>query len=200
MKQHLTALLLGCALPLVAWSQSPSTPSTAPEWSAADYARFTHESFRQHGSAQRVLERGSIDYALLNAALFYATNAERVKHKLPPFQFSAALTASAFEHSRDMALQDFFSHENPKDAAKRTPWQRMAAHGVAGGTRAENIAMRTVSNLTYLTYVDMTLKQWMDSSGHRKNILNPKLTAMGCGAHACRCPKFHLYATQNFGG
>ncbi len=199
MKHRLTTLLLACIMPLASWSQSASSPSADPAWTTADYARFTHETFRQHAPAQQLLERGGIDHGLLNAALFYATNVERVKHKLPPFQSSAALTASAFEHSRDMALLDFFSHENPKDAAKRTPWQRMAAHGVAGGTRAENIAMRTVSKLTYLAYADMTLKQWMDSPDHRKNILNSKLTTLGCGAHDCRCEKFHLLATQNFG-
>ena len=67
-----------------------------------------------------------------------------------------------------------------------------------GGSRAENIAMRTASGMTYLACADQIVKQWMKSPGHRANILNRKLTFLGCGAHACRCPKFHLHATQNF--
>ena len=98
-----------------------------------------------------------------------------------------------------MAVLGFFSHDNPKDATKRTPWLRMEAKGVFGGERAENIAMRTANGLTYLAYADAIVKMWMESPGHRASILNRRLTFLGCGAHACACPKFHLHATQNFG-
>lgn len=173
-------------------------PVTGIAWAEADYARFTPTTFRLHPPLQRVMDCAALDYALLNAAIFFATNAERAKQKLPLFQPSRPLTESAFEHSREMALQGFFSHDNPKDAARRTPWQRMEAKGVTGGSRAENIAMRTASGMTYLACADAIVKQWMKSPGHRANILNRKLTFLGCGAHACRCPKFHLHATQNF--
>ncbi|MBE2282866.1 MAG: CAP domain-containing protein [Prosthecobacter sp.] len=173
-----------------------SSPSAA--WTAEDYARFTPATFSQHQAAQQVMDRDQIDHALLNAALFFATNTERLRHRLPPFQPSRALTLSAFEHSRDMALKGFFSHQNPKDAAKRTPWQRMAAQGVTGGHRAENIAMRTARGVTYLDAAQALLKQWMNSPGHRANILNPKFAFLGCGAHFCRSAKLQLYATQNF--
>ena len=73
------------------------------------------------------------------------------------------------------------------------------AKGVAGGYRAENIARNTTATgSTYLSSAEALVKQWMNSPGHRANILNPRLTRLGCGAHACRCPKFHLLATQNF--
>ncbi len=185
-------MLVMLLLTAVSSAQEPAA------WGAADYARFTPDTFRQHQPAQQVMNREKIDHALLNAALFFATNAERVKHKLPPFQPSRALTQSAFEHSRDMALQGFFSHQNPKQAAKRTPKQRMTAQGISGGHWAENIAMRTARGVTYLDAADSILKQWMNSPGHRANILNPKLTHLGCGAHFCRTAKLHLYATQNF--
>jgi uncharacterized protein YkwD len=58
--------------------------------------------------------------------------------------------------------------------------------------------MRTANGLTYLDCADAIVKQWMNSPGHRANILNSRLSYLGCGAHACRCPKFHLHATQNF--
>lgn len=190
--QMMLKLLVSLMLPLLSAAQD------AAEWTATDYARFTPDTFRQHPPAQQVMDREKLDHALLNAALFFATNTERVKHKLPPFQPSRALTQSAFEHSRDMALQGFFSHQNPKQAAKRTPWQRMAAQGVHGGYRAENIAMRTARTVTYLDAADALLKQWMNSPGHRANILNAKFTCLGCGAHFCRTAKLQLYATQNF--
>jgi uncharacterized protein YkwD len=193
------------SIPLIAQTTPPSDPVPAitsaemPAWTAADYTRFTPATFRLHPPVLRVMDRMALDHALLNAALFFATNAERATHKLPLFQPSRALTVSAFGHSRDMTLQDFFSHQNPKDATKRTPWQRMEAEGVIGGQRAENIAMRTVKGMTYLACADAIVKMWMNSPGHRANILNRKFIFLGCGAHGCRCPKFHLHATQNFG-
>ncbi|OYW29966.1 MAG: hypothetical protein B7Z47_04180 [Chthoniobacter sp. 12-60-6] len=144
------------------------------------------------------MDRAKLDSGLLGAAIFFATNEERTKHKLPLFQTSRALMACAYEHSRDMALENFFSHENPNDPAKRTPWQRMEAKGLKSGERAENIARRTTNGLTYMAFADEIMKMWMKSPGHRANILNRNLLFLGCGVHACNCAKFHLYATQNF--
>lgn len=170
----------------------------AEPWTFADYARFTPGSFRLHASAQQVMDRDKLDLGLLSAAIFFATNVEREKHKLPPFQTSRALMACAYEHSRAMALENFFSHENPYEPSKRTPWQRMEAKGLKSGERAENIAMRTTNGLTYLAYADEMLKLWMNSPSHRATILNRNLLFLGCGVHACTCGKFHIYATQSF--
>lgn len=203
----LRLLTLACGAQMAALAQpAPEAPAkdrpaatASSPWSDADYARFTPTTFRQHPPAQRVLDRAALDYELLSAALHYATNAERIKQGLAPLAYSRALRDAAFEHSRDMAEGNFFSHDNPKDTAKRTPWLRMAAKGVAGGYRAENIARNTTAAAsTYLSAADALVKQWMNSPGHRANILNPRLTSLGCGAHACRCPKFHQLATQNF--
>lgn len=202
MKPFATTLmnvLILLLLPMASTAQTVAAPAALKAaWTAADYGRFTPGSFRGHGPAQQVMDRENIDQALLNAALFFATNAERLRHKLPPFQSSRALTQSAFQHSRDMALQGFFSHQNLKDAAKRTPWKRMAAQGVSGGRWAENIAIHNARGATYLDAADALLSQWMNSPGHRSNILNPKLTYLGCGAHFCRSEKMQIYATQNF--
>lgn len=192
-------VLILLLLPLASTAQNTAAPpALEAAWTAADYGRFTPGSFRGHSPAQEVMDREKLDHALLNAALFFATNAERQRHRLPPFKPSRALTQSSFEHSRDMALQGFFSHQNLKEAAKRTPWKRMAAQGVSGGRWAENIAIHNARGVTYLDAADALLKQWMNSPGHRANILNSKLTHLGCGAHFCRSAKFQIYATQNF--
>lgn len=194
---RLISLLLAVALPL--WADDKAKPvADVQPWTMADYARFTPETFRQYPPVLRVMQRESMDGGLLSAAIFFATNAEREKHKLPLFQTSRALAACAYEHSRDMALENFFSHENPHNPARRTAWQRMEAWGLKSGERAENIAMRTTNGLTYLAFADEMVKLWMKSPGHRANILNGRVLFLGCGVHACTCPKFHLYATQNF--
>lgn len=74
--------------------------------------------------------------------------------KLLMFQTSRALRACAFEHSRDMDLENFFSHETPNDLTKHTVWQRMEAKGQKSGERAENIALRT-SQAAYNPKADM---------------------------------------------
>ena len=190
---RLISLLLLLTLPLGA----EDTVQPAP-WTFADYERFNSATFRLHPPVLKVMDRDKMDVGLLNAAIFFATNTEREKHKLPVFQTSRALSACAYEHSRDMALENFFSHENPNDPAKRTVWQRMEVKGLKSGERSENIAMRTTNGLTYLAFADEMVKLWMNSPGHRANILNRNLRFLGCGVHACTCPKFHLYATQNF--
>lgn len=190
---RLISLLLLLTLSLGAEDTVPSAP-----WTFADYERFNPATFRLYAPAMRVMDHAKMDVGLLNAAIFFATNAEREKQKLPIFQTSRALTACAYEHSRDMALENFFSHENPNDPSKRTAWQRMEAKGLKSGERAENIAMRTTNGLTYLAFADEMVKLWMNSPGHRVNILNRNLLFLGCGTHACTCPKFHVYATQNF--
>ena len=190
---RLISLLFLLTLPLGAADMVQSAP-----WTFADYERFNSAMFRLHPPVLKVMDRAEMDVGLLNAAIFFVTNTEREKHKLPMFQTSRALTACAYEHSRDMALENFFSHENPNDPSRRTAWQRMEAKGLKSGERAENIAMRTTNGLTYLAFADEMVKLWMNSPGHRANILNRNLLFLGCGVHACTCPKFHVYATQNF--
>lgn len=194
---RLLSLMLIFTLSLEAGDQVQAVPASSP-WTMADYERFTPESIRLYPPVLQVMERSSLDTGLLSAAIFFATNAQRQKHGLPMFRTSRALAACAYEHSRDMALEKFFSHENPNDPAKRTAWQRMEAKGLKSGERAENIAMRTSNGLTYLAFADEMVKLWMNSPSHRATILNRNLLYLGCGSHACNCPKFHFYATQNF--
>ncbi len=193
----ITLLLLVFRLSLSA--QETAKPAAESErWITANYELFTPATFRFYPPALQVMDQDHLDVGLLGAAIFFATNAEREKHKLPLFRTSRALMACAYEHSREMALERFFSHENPHDPAKRTPWQRMEAKGLKSGERAENIAMRTTNGLTYVAFADEMVKLWMNSPSHRATILNRNLLFLGCGVHACTCPKFHLYATQNF--
>ena len=161
---RLISLLLFLTLPLGAEDMDRSAPKSAP-WTSADYARFTPATFRLHPPVLQVMDHSKLDVGLLNAAIFFATNTERTKHNLPMFQTSRALAACAYEHSRDMALENFFSHENPNAPTKRTAWQRMEAKALKSDERAENIAMRTSNSLTYLAFADEVVKLWMNSIG-----------------------------------
>lgn len=195
---HFFAILTMLATPMSAEERLPDIPENPAVWTAADYALHSPETFRQHAPVKEVIRRETINHGLLAAAVFFATNEQRASRKLPPLLHSPALHRAAQTHTHDMAIAGFFAHDNPRDPARRTPWQRMAAEGVDGGFRSENIAKTYVNKLTYLSAADAIVAMWMKSPGHRRNLLDPRVRFLGCGVHACRCPQFHLLATQNF--
>lgn len=170
---------------------------TAP-WSDANYGSFNAAAFREYAPAKRLVEREKLDIELLAAAIFFACNEQRSKHRILPLLPSPSVRRAAQAHSRAMAIDGFFAHDHPKDPARRTPWQRLDAEGVRGGYRSENIAKTSVGKITYLQAADMIVAMWMKSPGHRRNLLDRRVRYLGCGVHACRCPEFHLLATQNF--
>lgn len=197
MKTILSCLLLWTIPGVVYPSGEPAvnaTPAKLPQ----DHFRHTPESFRNQAPGQKALDRANLDHGLLSAAIFHATNQQRARHKLPLLAHSEAVRRAAQGHSRSMALGGFFSHQNPKDPARKTPWQRLDLEGVRGGFRSENIAKTPVQGLTYLSAADAIVAQWMKSPGHRRNILDRNMRFLGCGVHAAASPHFYVLATQNF--
>jgi uncharacterized protein YkwD len=71
-----------------------------------------------------------------------------------------------------MAARDYFDHNSPDG---KTPWDRIEAAGY-DAPAAENIAR---GQPTPQAVVDA----WMNSEGHRANILNCKIKAIGVGVH-----------------
>lgn len=99
------------------------------------------------------------------------TNLERAKTGCPALGISAQLNQAAGNHSLDMALNDYFSHTSLDG---RTPWDRIEATGYTYTRAAENIAAG------YSTPAAV-VQGWMNSAGHRANILNCSLTEIGVG-------------------
>lgn len=99
------------------------------------------------------------------------TNVEREKAGLKPLQSDQQLMASAREKSKDMATNNYFSHTSPTYGS---PFDQMKQHGVTYRSAAENIAkgQRTATEV---------VKAWMESPGHRQNILTPQFTHIGIG-------------------
>ena len=105
--------------------------------------------------------------------VFDLTNAERVKQGLKPFVWNDRLADVARAHSTDMANRNFFAHENPDGLS---PFDRMRNAGISYRYAAENIGKG------YNTPKD-AVDGWMNSPGHRANILNENLTDLGVGFH-----------------
>lgn len=98
-------------------------------------------------------------------------NEERAKEGAKPLALDNNLCAVAAMHSEDMVARNFFSHENPDGAS---PFDRMKAYGIRFMAAAENIAAGQ-------TTPEQVMDSWMNSSGHRKNILNNAYGKIGIG-------------------
>nr|WP_306572494.1 CAP domain-containing protein [Bacillus sp. AFS031507] len=99
------------------------------------------------------------------------TNQERAKNGLPALKVDVTLSKMAHEKSRDMSANGYFSHTSPTYGS---PFDMMKKYGITYRYAGENIAMgqRTPEEV---------VKAWMNSEGHRKNILSPNYNYIGVG-------------------
>ncbi len=102
------------------------------------------------------------------------TNAQRTKNGLPALKADTALGKVAKTKANDMQQKNYFSHTSPTYGS---PFDMMRDMGVSYKTAGENIAKGQASP-------DAVVNAWMNSEGHRKNILNPNFTHIGVGHQA----------------
>ncbi|MBO2466050.1 CAP domain-containing protein [Actinomadura violacea] len=119
------------------------------------------------------------------SAVVALTNAERAKAGCKPLRVDQRLATAARRHSTDMAAHGYFDHDSLNGDS---PWTRMLDAGYPS-PGAENIAKG------YATAAAV-VGGWMDSPGHRANLLNCGLRAIGVGMAAG--PDGPLW-TQDFG-
>lgn len=98
-------------------------------------------------------------------------NVERSKQGLKPLTSDWQLSRVARYKSQDMKDNNYFSHTSPTYGS---PFDMMKSFGISYRTAGENIAkgQRTPSEV---------VNAWMNSSGHRANILNSSFTKIGVG-------------------
>ena len=99
------------------------------------------------------------------------TNVERAKYGLAPLTEDWELSRVARYKSQDMHDRRYFDHTSPTYG---TPFQMMKAFGLTYRSAGENIAMGYRTPQAVVT-------GWMNSSGHRANILNSSYTKIGVG-------------------
>ena len=99
------------------------------------------------------------------------TNVERAKYGLKPLTEDWELSRVARYKSQDMHDRRYFDHNSPTYG---TPFQMMKAFGLSYRSAGENIAMGYRTPQSVVT-------GWMNSSGHRANILNSSYTKIGVG-------------------
>jgi uncharacterized YkwD family protein len=99
------------------------------------------------------------------------TNKERAKYGLPPLKIDPTLSKMARDKANDMAVHHYFSHTSPTYGS---PFDMMQKYGIQFTAAGENIAegQRTPAEV---------VNDWMNSEGHRANILNKDYTHIGVG-------------------
>ncbi|MFJ3580738.1 CAP domain-containing protein [Streptomyces sp. NPDC090127] len=110
--------------------------------------------------------------AAAEAEVVRLVNAERAKVGCSAVRSDAALAKLAGAFSQDMAARGFFDHTDPDGD---TPWERARQAGVTG-MGGENIARGQADAAA-------VMESWMNSDGHRANILNCDYTTLGVGVH-----------------
>lgn len=144
------------------------TPSVTPDHQETEVPEFTNNNEFE----TKVLE---------------LINIERISHGLNKLILDDALSYVARDHSEDMYKRNFFDHTNPDGLS---PFDRMKNYGISYRTAAENIAAGQSSP-------EDVVNAWMNSEGHRQNILNPNFNKIGIGYFYSGANYVH-YWTQCF--
>ena len=129
--------------------------------------------------------------AQVEQAIYKQVNEQRVKAGLSPLSYSDTMQKYARMKSEDMAKNNYFDH---KDKSGKLMSDKMKADGVQYSAWGENIAyISGISDPTELA--NMFMKNWMNSPGHRANILSPNFKSIGVGVYKSGTK---VYATQEF--
>ncbi|XRG79509.1 CAP domain-containing protein [Rossellomorea sp. GAMAL-10_SWC] len=139
----------------------PTTPSTSTPSTPSKPATSTPSDTTSNSASLSAYESKVVDL----------TNAERTKAGLKPFTVNATLSKTARLKSQDMTDKNYFDHTSPTYGS---PFDMMKQFGITYSYAAENIAKGQKTPEEVVT-------AWMNSAGHRANILNPNLTQIGVG-------------------
>jgi uncharacterized protein YkwD len=168
------ALCAGLLLPMAEPEKNvDKTPAAAvkTETKSADKQEKSQEKAsdkKKEASSEEPVVKDD-ELLAIEANVVSYTNTERARYGLPPLEVDMKLVKTAREHCSWMTLNRIFQH------TRRSV--------------AENIAMGQPSSQD-------VVRSWMNSSGHRANILNPNHRRIGVSAY--RTPSGTIYWVQQF--
>ncbi|MCA1060875.1 cell wall-binding repeat-containing protein [Rossellomorea aquimaris] len=113
-------------------------------------------------------------------------NALRARHLIAPLKEDKEAREVARAHSKDMAVRNYFSHDNPEGLS---PFQRLSKAGISYTSAGENIAAGQFNAIA-------VHDEWVNSAGHRKNILSPLFHNLGAGVYIGG--EYGIYYTEDF--
>jgi uncharacterized protein YkwD len=130
---------------------------------------------------------------VLELDLLNKTNAARAENGLPALQADETLALAARHQALEMATLNYFSHQSPTPE-NATPPDRIARAGSPFVAVGENIAK--MPPMTVASLATQTVEGWMNSPGHRANILQTAYTHVGFGI--AQDAQGYTYVVQNF--
>ncbi|MEV6421508.1 CAP domain-containing protein [Streptomyces sp. NPDC051662] len=154
-------------------SEKTTKPAAAPPRPKAEIPTRSSEAPAPEQTTERAVEAPAAPGSSSSeAAVLSLVNKERAKVGCSPVRADASLGRLAQDFSDDMAERGFFDHTDPDG---KTPWDRADRAGVKG-LGGENIARGQAT-------AQSVMDSWMNSEGHRANILNCDYTRLGVGVH-----------------
>ena len=141
------------------------------------------DTIEQGNDSARTGTASALETQVLNLV-----NVERQKAGLKPLSMSDRLVTLAEMKAQDMAQNNYFSHTSPTYG---TPFEMLQRYGVSYRSAGENIAAGQ-------TTAESVMQDWMNSSGHRANILNKSFTEIGIGYY--QGGNYGVYWTELFIG
>lgn len=122
------------------------------------------------------------------------TNGRRSDHSIKTLGYSQHLSAIALQHSRDMAQRDFFDHTSPDGDDAGDRYRTFEHDDRSSGENIASIPFDPTTSAQEAAH--SVVDEWMNSPGHRENILRDQFTKEGIGIYFT--PNGSMYATQNF--
>ena len=176
--------------------ERPSVPSTKPEQkpdnNTGNSDNTNNNNQNNSGSTEEKPSTtpsiNNSDFSSYQQQVLELVNVERTKRGLSALTLDSKLSSVSTKKSQDMIDKNYFNHTSPTYGS---PFDMMKKFGISYRTAGENIAkgQRTPQEV---------MNAWMNSSGHRANILNANFTKLGVGI--AKDSNGRLYWTQMFIG
>jgi uncharacterized protein YkwD len=158
--------------------------------------------------ADTMISADHFDGDLLAADIIAETNRARRAHGAGALTQNQSLDSAADEQVSSMALAGEAGHDNPFPGEHDVA-ERVATQGIEGGHVGENVIMMQLLRApdgallpcTYAEFAGRLVDAWMNSPGHRANMLNPGFTHIGCAArlaHGAIAANLRVYSCQVF--
>ncbi|AFQ08293.1 TPA: CAP domain-containing protein [Bacillus pacificus] len=150
--------------------QKPAEEAQKPEAQKPAENNNTQKPAEQKPAEQKPAEEAK-SLSEFEQRVVELTNAERAKQGLPALKIDTELSKVARIKSEDMQKNNYFDHNSPTYGS---PFDMMKKFGISYTSAGENIAQgqRTPEEV---------VQAWMNSAGHRANILNNGFTHIGVG-------------------
>jgi uncharacterized protein YkwD len=169
----------------VGWAAVTPPPSSAPP--SASASPSPSKSSARPTPARTTTKATAPGNASYEDQVVTLVNQERAKAGCGALTVDARLANAARAHSQDMATRDYFDHNTPEGV---DPGKRITNAGYNWQAWGENIAMGQPDPAS-------VMQAWMNSPGHRANILNCNFKNIGVGL--AYNTKHQPYWTQDFG-